>query len=149
MSYLCLKIMRFRLLYTAIYACWQTNNIRPTYCTSQGGGKPLHLVDIRRRIHLQYEKHLGCYLFHSDMKLTIESSGHPTSFRYHLPLLFHTRKSWIHNNPSHWRADRIQAAWRALHRIRHSLAHSNNADTCWSTATLLMYPPGMWRRMHI
>ena len=63
--------MRFRLSYTAIYPCEQTNYIRPTYCTLWGGGKPLQLVAIRYRIHLEYKEHLRCYLFHSDMKLTI------------------------------------------------------------------------------
>jgi len=63
------------------------------------------------------------------MTLTIYSSGLPISFRYHLPLQFHSLKLWIHNHLSQVWADPDLADWQALRQIRHVLAHSKNADT--------------------
>jgi hypothetical protein len=105
------------------------------------GGKPLQLAVLRRRIHLQYKVHVGCYLFHSDMRLTIYSSGLPASFCNHLPLLFHTNESWIHNHSSEVRADLNQTNRRALHQVCHSLAHKKKTDTSKSTVMLPRHPP--------
>jgi len=149
MTNISLPIMRFWQLYTANYPSKQSNNIWPTYCKSRGGGQPLQLAPIRSRIHLEYNKHVGCYLCHSEMMLTIKFSGLLTSFRYHLPLLFHTSTSWIHNLHSQVRADLNQADWPALRQIRHWLAHTENADTSYSTVTLPMQPPEIWPLMHI
>jgi len=149
MSHVYLAIMWLRLSYTEMYPCSQTNRIRPTDCTLRGGEKPQQLADILSKIHLEYNKHVGCYLFHSDLRLTIESSGLLTSFRYHLPLLFNTSNTWIHNHLSQVRADLNRAKWQALHHIPHSFAHSKNTDTSSSTAMLPMQPPSLWPRMHI
>jgi len=46
-------------------------NIGRTYCPSRGSGIPLQLAAIRGSIQLVYKEHFGCFLFHSDMKLTI------------------------------------------------------------------------------
>jgi len=83
------------------------------------------------------------------MWLTLESSGLPTTFHCHLPLLFHTAKSWIHNHLSQVRADPNPSDWQVLHQICHLYAHSKHTDTSWSTATLPMQPPKLWPRMHI
>jgi len=129
MSYLDLTIMQFRLSFTSIHPCKQTMAIGLSYCKSQGGGKPLQLAPIRYKIHLEYIEHVDCYWFHSDMMITIQSSGFATSFPYHLPILSHTSNSWIHNNLSQVRADPTKTDWWALHPICHLLAHSKNADT--------------------
>jgi len=149
MSYLNLSIIWFRLSYPAMHHWKETNNIGPNYCKSRDGGKPLQIAVIRSRIHVQYNVQVGCYLCHSDMKLTIYSSGHPMSFRYHLPLLFHTTQWWIHIHLSQVATNRKQADQGVLHHIRNFLAHSKNTDTSQSTATLPMKPPKIWPRMHI
>jgi len=128
MAYLYLTTMGFRQSYGSTYP-WKQTHIRPTDCKSRHVGKPLQLAVICSRIHVEYNEQVGCYLFHSDMKLTIYSSGLSTSFCYHLLLVFHTIKSWIHNHLSEVAKDPKQADWWALHPIRHSFAHSKNTDT--------------------
>jgi len=144
--------MRFRLPYTLIYPWQHTNNTRPTDWKLRDGGKPLQLVVICSRIHIQYNVQVGCYLFHSIRNLTMYFSGLPTSFRNHLPLLFHTTKSWTNKHLSQVATDPKHANQWALYPICHSLAHSKNADTSWSTVMLPMnprkYDPGCTFKYH-
>jgi hypothetical protein len=93
-SNLYLTIMRFRLSYTTTDPWTQTNYMGPTYWELQNGWKPLQLAAIRSSIQLEYNIQLGFYLSHSAMKLTMYSSGLLTLFCNHLPLLFHTPKSY-------------------------------------------------------
>ena len=129
MSDLDLTFMRFRLSYTSMYPGKQTNNICLTYSKSQDGGKPLQLASICSSIHLEYNAQVGCYLFHTDLKLTIYSSGLPTAFRNHLPLQFNTTESWRHKHVSQVTSTPNRANQRVLHAIHHSLAHNKNTDT--------------------
>jgi len=125
-----LTFIWFRLSCASIYHSKQTLIIRPTNCKLRDREKPLQLAVIGSRIHVEFKLLVGCYLLHSDMKLTIYSSGLPTSFRYHLPLQFHNTKSCIHKHLSQLTMDMKQANHWALHSISHSLAHSKNADPC-------------------
>lgn len=68
---------------------------------------------------------------------------------HHLPLLFHTSKSWLQQHLRKVRVDLNQANGETLHPTRHSLSHSNNADSNDSTATLPMQPLNVWPRMPI
>jgi len=128
-SCLYLTIMSLPLLYTSIDPCKETWNIVTTYCKSRDSGKPLQLAATHSRIHLECNEQVGCHLFHSDLKLTIYSSGLPTSFHYHLPLLSHPSKSWLNQHLSQVRVDPDQADRQALRPLHHSLAHRNNADS--------------------
>jgi len=141
--------MQFRLSHAAIYPCSYTSNIGPTYCTSRGCGKPVHLSAERSRIHREYNEHIGCYIFHSDMRLTIRSSELPTSFRYHLPLLFPTTKWWIHNHLSQVRAHSNQANCQAFYQIRHPSTGSKNTGTSESTVILRRQLSNIWPQMWI
>jgi len=149
MSYLYWTIMRFRLMYTSIYPTKQTNNIGLTYCKLRVGGKPLQFAYIPSRIHLEYNLQVGCDLFHSHMMLTIYSSGLPISFCYHLPLQFHTTKSWVQKHLSQVTADPNGADRRAFQPIQYSLANNMSADTRSSAAKLPKETLHIWPRMHI
>jgi len=141
--------VRFRLSYTSISPHTETNDIRPTYCKSRHGGKPLELAANSIRIHLEYNVQVGYYWFHSDLKLTVYSSGLPTSFRYHLPLLFHTSKSGLHKHLSQVRVDPDWADRPVLHPMRHSLEHNYNGETSQSNPMLAIQPPWIRPRMLI
>jgi len=150
MSYWYLTIMRFQLSYTMIHTAKPTINIGPIYCTSQDCWKPLQLASRHSRTHLGYNVQVSCYLFHSDIKLTIYSSGLHTSFLYHLPLQFHTTISWLHKHLSQVTADPNWADQRALHPTCQSLAHNMTAaTTSESSTTLPMQPLKIWSRMQI
>ena len=73
---------RFRRLFTVTHPCKPTHNIRPTWYKSQDGWPLMQLAVMRHRIHLVYNKQVGCYACQFDLQLTIYSSGLPTSFRY-------------------------------------------------------------------
>ena len=149
MYLLYLTIIRFQMLYDTVYPQKQMNNIGPAYCKSRDGGKPLQHAVKSSRMRDEYNVQVGCFLFHSDMNLIIYSSWLPSSVHYHLPLLLHTTKPWIHKHLCEVATDPKQADQRAPRTIHHSLAHSQKADTCLSTATLPMNPPTIWPRMHI
>jgi len=108
MSCLHLTIMRFWLWYSTCYPWKQKNNLGPMYCKSRDHEKPLQLAALSSMIHLEYNVQLGCYSFHSDMTLTIYSSGLPTSFHSYLPLEFHTKKTLIHKHLRQGRPDQIE-----------------------------------------
>jgi len=76
------KNMWFRQLFTVIYPCEQTHNIGTTWCKTQHGRQPVQPAARCDRIHLVQIEQVGCYPCHFDLKLTIYSSGLPTSFRY-------------------------------------------------------------------
>jgi hypothetical protein len=135
--------MQLGMLYTAMYPCYLTNIIRLTYCSSPGSAKPLQHAAILGRIHLEYNEHVGCYLFHSDMPLTIHCSWLPTSLHYHLPPLFHTSRSGKHKYLRQVRANRNSAEWCPLYQIPQPFTYSKNADTSQSTARLRMHPRDM------
>jgi len=107
----------------------KSNKIRLTDCQSRDGGKPLQHAAIHSMIQLEYNIQLGCYWCDSDMKLGIYSSGLPTSFRYHLPLLFHTTKSWIHKHLNQGRPDQNRAERLAFSPICPTIAHSKHPDS--------------------
>jgi len=65
----------------------------------------------------------------SEFNQMIYFSGVSTSFRCHLPLLFPMSKSGLHRDISQEWADPNRADRWALHPMRQSLAHTNNADT--------------------
>ena len=75
----------FRRSFTKIYPCKHTQNIAPTWCKSLDGWQPMQLAAMCSRIHLVQNGQVGCYPRHVDLKLTIYSSGLPTSFRYLFP----------------------------------------------------------------
>jgi len=129
------------LLYIAI-------NIGLKHCKSQDSRRPLQLAPILSKIHLKFKEQVCCYSFYSDLKMTTYSSGHPASFHYHLPPLFHTTKSWQYKYLSQGIMVLNRAIWWALHPKCHWLAHSKNAATSKSTTILPMPPPKMWPRMH-
>ena len=78
--------------FPGLYRCQQGHNIGPTWCKSHDGWQPVQWAAMCNRIHLMQNKKVGCYPCHFDLKLTIYSSGLPTSFRYVLsqdfPLCF-------------------------------------------------------------
>jgi hypothetical protein len=141
MSYQYLRIMRFWLPYTIIDPRQYTNHNGLTSCKLGDGGKPLQLIVIRSRIQVQYNVPVGRYSFPADMNLNTYSSGLPTSFHNHLPPLFHSTKCWINNHCSQVMTDSKHTDRRALYPIHHSFAHTKNADTSLSSATLPMNPP--------
>jgi len=108
-QYLAIKWLRPS--YSAVYPCYHTNNIGPTFCKLRGGGKPLQLAAILSRIHLKHNDHIGCNLFHSDKWLTIQSSGLATFSCYYLPLQFITSTSQTHNHLHLVREDTIPVDW--------------------------------------
>jgi len=115
-------IKRFRQSETSMYSCKQTNNIWPTYCKLQDGLEPLQPAAMRSRIHHEQNVQVVCYVCHFELKLTIHSTGLPTSFRYHLPLLLPNSKSSLQNHLSMLRVDSDLANRQALDPMRHSLA---------------------------
>jgi len=76
------------------------------------------------------------FLKTSHLFLLSSSSGLPSSFCYHLLLLFCTSKSWLHKHLSKVQVDQNQAERRALQSMSHPLRHNFNADTGQSTGTL-------------
>jgi len=119
-----------------MYPGKQTNYIEPTYSKLWDSGKLLQLASIHSRIQLKHNLQVGYYLFHSKMKQTMYFSGLPTSSHYHLPLLFHSTKPWLHQHLSQVTADLNRADHWALYPIHHSLADNKNTDTSLSTAML-------------
>ena len=93
------------------------------------GWKPLQPAAIHSRIHLEWNVQVDCYFFHFPLKLTIYSSGLPTSFCDYLLLHFHTGKSWLHAQLSNVQADPNRADRKALDSMRHHLGHSNIAQS--------------------
>jgi len=83
-----LSIKRFQLSKPSVYPCKQIDNTGSTYCKVQDSVNPVTPAAIHSRIHHEYNMQVGCYLFHFDLKITIDSYELPTSFRYHLSLLF-------------------------------------------------------------
>jgi len=101
----------FRRSFTLIYCHKWTQIIGPTWCKSQDCWNPVQPAAIHARIKSVLNMQVGCYAFHVDLKLTIYSSGLPTSVCYHfpqdLPLLswslslhFHTSTSSL-QTPQH------------------------------------------------
>jgi len=125
------------------------NHIGLNLCKAWHGEKPLRLEALRSRISLESNVQVGCYLLHSNLLLTIYSSGLPTTSQYYIPLLFETTKSWLHKHHSKLRGDVYQADQQILHPIHHVLAQSNNADSGYSTTTLHIKPSTPWPRMNI
>jgi len=82
---------RFQLSFTTSYPCKQTNNIIPTWCKMQDCWQPMQRAAMCNRIELVQNEQVGCYPCHFDLKLTIHSSGLPTSLRYLLPQDFPLR----------------------------------------------------------
>jgi len=83
---------RFWRSFTTMYPCQHTHNIGLTWCKSHDGWQPMQQAAMWNRIHLVQNEQVGCYPCHFDLKLTIYSSGLPTSFHYLLsqdfPLCF-------------------------------------------------------------
>jgi hypothetical protein len=82
-----------------MYSIEHTANSRLTDGKLRGGDKSLQIAPICSGIHFEFNEHFGCYFIQSGMKITMLFPGLPTSFGYHLPPLFHTTKSLIHNHP--------------------------------------------------
>jgi len=130
------SIMRFQLPFTSMYLVKQTDNAGPTYRKWQTGCKPLQPTTILSMIHSELIMQVRWYSFCFDRELTIYSSGLPTSFRYHLPLFYHTSKSGVQKHLL--RADPNLVERQVLHAMHHPLRHSNNTVTCKSTTTMPM-----------
>jgi len=141
------------------YLCKQTDNFGLTLCKSHNSRKPVQPAAICSRIHLVQNVQVGCYAFHFDWKITIYSSGLPTSFRYHLaldfPLLFviiisslSLQQIMAQQHLSTVRVEQNRAEQLALHPIHHSVRPNYYADTTQFIAMLQMHPPKMWPWTH-
>jgi len=149
MSCLHLRNITFQLSFITLDLCKETNNIGLTTCQLQDDLKPLQPLAIWSRIYHELNMQVGCYSFHSDLKLTLYFSGLPTSFNHHLPLLFHISKLCLHNHRSKVGAKSNRAEWPRPHSICKLLWGSKNTITRESTATLPMQWSKPWSGMHI
>ena len=86
-----LKNTRFLGTFTGIYPWNQRHIIGCTWCKSRDGWQLVQSAAMRNKFHLVWNEQVGCYACHFDLKLTIYSSGLPTSCHYLLPQEFPLR----------------------------------------------------------
>jgi len=125
----------FQQSFTVIYHSKQTHNIGTTWCKSQGAWKPVQLAAKRSRIHLVWNMQVGCYAFHFDLNLTLNSAGLPTSSRYH-----HLFTSTAANHGS-----TNTSAWWEWNRIEQNDRRFIQYATCWNPTTTWTPLSSPWR----
>jgi len=121
--------MLFRLLFSTTDPGKWMDHIRLTYFELWDCWRHVQPVCMCNLIHFLLVVHVGCYIFHLYMKLTTYSLVLLNSVSYHLLLIFHISKWWLHKHLCKVSADPILVEQQMFHPMRHLVRHSNNTDT--------------------